>query len=653
VKRGRGRVRLVAIAAIAPLAALVVPVVAVGEPDGPKLAFVGSRPVKGDIENGVADFGVTVRNDSDFGGRLDVRLVLDSGSEVPVDPSGVQAKVGDEEVRLSLAATPSPLSVRARDAARVALHLSAAPVPKRPIVGTVVIAARRNVHVTPLTVRMILAKPAAAVAAPRFDKVRVKPSAITMVVRRGWPSFIPGSGDDGALFDHTQKVAVTGIAVGARTTATSLDVDVASDTGGRGTLRVSTPAIGATASTSTISVNPKELPRYGTYDAAIPLDEASETAPTLTVKVIAGDLWVWPVVTLVLGAFVAYLVVRLGQMIRPRRVLQLALTRAQARNNANVVAANGLACPYSLAGLFPTGGWDCTAAPTPDALALFCAIEKAKSQEELDALATQVADVEARVNAWLSVCAKADALRHARDELAKHHEAGAMVAASDALGHPEGNAIPRDAATTSAYMQQLDDQVIAAREWLAADALLEEGLGLWDRLDEPPPDHDPARWRPDLRAARSLADLERCRVVAGLCRDVHVLRSLVFADRPARSIMERRQEPLRAAEADAAAAPALPFATIAAAPPALPGPALTSYLVRSIRVTDWVVFGFTTAVAGIAYLAGIYSDTWGSPIDYLTAFAAGAGTTFVANWKLLPWYSSTKPPSAATPAAAA
>jgi hypothetical protein len=120
-----------------------------------------------------------------------------------------------------------------------------------------------------------------------------------------------------------------------------------------------------------------------------------------------------------------------------------------------------------------------------------------------------------------------------------------------------------------------------------------------------------------------------------------------------RAAMERRTAGAPVPEADVATAGALQVATIAAAPPALPGPALTSYLVTSIRMNDWVVFIATTAIARIAYFAGIYTDTWGSPIDYLTAFAAGAGTTFAANWKLLPWYSSTKPAAPAPEDAAA
>ena len=80
-------------------------------------------------------------------------------------------------------------------------------------------------------------------------------------------------------------------------------------------------------------------------------------------------------------------------------------------------------------------------------------------------------------------------------------------------------------------MQSLDDQVKAAREWLNANALLEDGLRLFRGLgDRAPAEHDPARWRPDLTAAKSLEDLERCRVVSGLCRDVHVLRTLVVQE---------------------------------------------------------------------------------------------------------------------------
>ena len=105
---------------------------------------------------------------------------------------------------------------------------------------------------------------------------------------------------------------------------------------------------------------------------------------------------------------------------------------------------------------------------------------------------------------------------------------------------------------------------------------------------------------------------------------------------------------------DEAAGPSedlLQFTSIARTPPASSGPEVTRYLVNAIGATDHLLFAVALAIAAVAYLAGAYSNTYGSVLDYLLAFAAGAGTTFAANWKLLPWYGRLKQPKAGSAAA--
>jgi hypothetical protein len=354
--------------------------------------------------------------------------------------------------------------------------------------------------------------------------------------------------------------------------------------------------------------------------------------------VIAGDHWIWALIALLLGAGLAYCLVELREMVRPKRVLQLALTRAQARHAANVAAVDGrgLGKPYTLGAMFPSGAWDCALRPTTEAVDLFCRIDRAPTQEELDVIAEQVADLERRINTWPSVCAKADALKNAKDQLDGRPHATNMKSASEKLIENAG--VPTDEAATKAYMKSLDEQVEAVREWLAADALFDEGLRLFKALEDPPRRHDPARWLPDLEAAKSLTDLKRCRVVPGLCRDVHLLRTLVVKRQPK---LRRRMVEQKVAGAEAAAAQPI---SIKSAPPALEGPALTRYLKAVIVAADLKALVLTTTVVAITYLVGIYSDTWGSIKDYLTAFAAGAGGTFAASWKLLPWYTTFKRP---------
>ena len=48
----------------------------------------------------------------------------------------------------------------------------------------------------------------------------------------------------------------------------------------------------------------------------------------------------------------------------------------------------------------------------------------------------------------------------------------------------------------------------------------------------------------------------------------------------------------------------------------------------------------------LVYFVGIYDATFGSLEQYLLAFGTGAGSMYVANYKLLPWFRSYRLPKA-------
>jgi hypothetical protein len=620
---------------------------ATAEVDGPQLTLVSPRPVEAAFTDGkTAEFGVTVRNDSSSAQALDARLVLDTGTDVPAGAKDVEAALGDEKVKLTLSTVATPKKIGAHDAARLVLELRADSVPKQDVAGALVVSTPGDADVTPVTVRIAVKPKPAEVSNSRFDNARVEPATITLVVHRKFPSFLDGDSLDKHLTGGNGDGIVEGIAGAEGTTAKlSRPVRIWGDTGGPGRLLVEMPTIGPSEGTKRISVDVTEISRRGTYETTIPIDPAAKDSPTLTVKVIAGDCWVWPVIVLMLGAGVAYLIARWRDVDRPKYVLQLALTRTQALNTTNLAAVKekNLTRPYTLTALFPPN-WDCKAASKPPALQLYCKIEGTARQEDRDALATQVADLEARVTAWPGICAKADALAKATDKLKDKDLANAIRVASETLLKREDDAIPADEAATTAYATSIDDQVKAVREWVNAHALLEDAERLFKALGaNAPREHDPVRWRPDLRAAESLADLERCKVVHGLCRDVHILRTLAIKhdDSHRRAITSKGTVGTTAGREAT-----FDFIAIEATPPALPGPELTKRLTAAIGRTDMAILVGTTAVVAIAYLVGIYSDTYGSVKDYLTAFAAGAGSTFAASLKLLPWYTTYKPPKA-------
>jgi hypothetical protein len=549
-------------------------------------------------------------------------------------------------IDMSLAVDSETLTVAPNDVGRIVLNFTADPTPAQAISGVLVIApAKGGNRARPLTVPVSIAPVADTPAEARFEKARVEPPNVTLIVHRRLPGFV---GISGALTGGSAKSRVAGITPGAEAIPTEQrSVDVAGDTGGTGTLDVEIKGVAPDGTTSFIRVTPRTLDRHGNYEATIPLDDAAEKSPALTLKVIASDHWGWALFALFLGAGLSYWQLQKREMVRPKRILQLALTRAQARDRVgrDAAAAQGQEQPYTIDHLFPAD-WKDDTSSDHEALAIYRAIEGTERQEELDAQAAIVADLEARVNAWPSVCAKATALRAAISDIDQKDVA--IVSASTALLDRKTTP-PADEGATKAYMTELDDQVTAVREWRNADALLMDALALYRAADDPPPERNPERWRPDLAGAKTLADLERCNVVGGLCRDVHVLRTLALEQerqRARRRAVEGGAAGLDSAEATGVGAIDKVTETIdvKAAPPAVPGRAWTEQLTAEIRTLDFISLAITTSVVAAAYLVTIYHDPWGSFLDYLTAFTAGAGSAFAASWKLLPWYSSFKPP---------
>lgn len=165
------------------------------------------------------------------------------------------------------------------------------------------------------------------------------------------------------------------------------------------------------------------------------------------------------------------------------------------------------------------------------------------------------------------------------------------------------------------------------------------------------PSADPERWRPDLEAAITLADLERCDVVEGLCRDVHALRALhlqlwgtidVRAE-PDSRVYQVMRTAVQLDDVDLN----LEIPTLSAdmEPPVATAPVLREHFVTELRIGDMSNFVLTAAITTAVYLVGIYDNDWGSVQDYIEALGAGAlGATAINFRALLPFFQSFRPP---------
>jgi hypothetical protein len=70
---------------------------------------------------------------------------------------------------------------------------------------------------------------------------------------------------------------------------------------------------------------------------------------------------------------------------------------------------------------------------------------------------------------------------------------------------------------------------------------------------------------------------------------------------------------------------------------------------KSLRLVDMAWTGAALGLASVSYGLTGYSDTWGSSLDMLTAFAAGAVGTVAIDWAALPIFQSIRLRASDTP----
>lgn len=77
-----------------------------------------------------------------------------------------------------------------------------------------------------------------------------------------------------------------------------------------------------------------------------------------------------------------------------------------------------------------------------------------------------------------------------------------------------------------------------------------------------------------------------------------------------------------------------------------PASSVSDRLLANLQAGDKRDFWWAFFIATVLYLSTIYGDTYGSVLDYVSAFAAGAGAAYATNFKLLPWFRSFRPAKA-------
>ena len=667
---------------LALLVTALTPAVAQAQYAGPQLSLVGKQPGAVALTTGAdgaveAAFAVGVRNDSASGGPADVRLLLDDGTELLTDRATTVVVAG-RSLQVTLDYAPgSPRSLPARDVTRLRLELTADAAPAAALSGTLVIRLGGAGEVSPAAFPIAASASATAegAAAIDFSEAHVAPASLAFSTSGCWPSPFDATGDCDPPGEQT--VEVTGLAAAAAVRAGTVLASAPmaeADGGARATVELRAQSdIPAGAADATLVVAVGDVERNGDYEAEIPLS-AADGAPTLSVKTAARDFFLWPLLVLLLGAGLAYWWVRRRDRGRPRDVVKLALLDVAAqheRDRAKLARKAGdRACPYSLDGVFPEskGGWKRRRGHrSADAVALLDAIDRVRSQEQLDRLLEQVRLYAELVEQWPQACGEARELRAANGRL---RDAGprarAVREATDSV--LEGAPRPAEPGAAEKLTRKLAAQHALVERWLAVAQQLDVGERLYAQLEPRTRDeelrdllgaHRPGRLEEELRAAITTAALDR--VEDALREDLRVLHAVALWP-PARV-------PGVTLEAELAADGPRGTTRVTGAPGAevrgLPVPALVERLLprfepgadtpaagaRQIRrrlvALDRMDFVFAAAVTILFYFPTLYSDGFGSGWQYLAAFAAGVGGQLAITWQLLPWYRSTRLPKAA------
>lgn len=651
--------------AVVALLFLVAVAPAAGEFGGRQLSLVGSAPTatfESSGTNGVAVLAVTVRNDSRYRGPVVARFVTDDGTTLLSNRPAKNPLVGKQRVRVRLARNGSadprigPRAVR-----RFKFRLTAEPIPTAPLTGTLVLAAGRSSGVSPLAVPASVSVTATEPSKSRYEKAKVKPASVTIVATRSLPSWID---DEDLQGDPRSTVRVEDIAAGATVASATIDEPVAADTGGRGAVRVTIPEVSDKATNVNVVIEPQKADERGTYDVSVPLDAAVDKSPAVAAKVVVRDWWVWALVANLIGAAIGYYLLRYSSRSRPKRVLRTTLVELQIEHDRDVrdrgSPPDPKPAPFAL-GVFPEDTWDCSipARDKPLALKLYCGISSDDTQEKLDARTAEVRDLVALVEMWPAACAARDQMDVQKAKLPPGSTADNIRGACDRL--IRYSPVPTSKQEAQAYLDAVDDQVKAVTAWLTAFAMLTEATRLYDRLPRDVataglPTPDPERWRPDLEAAITLADLERCDILEGLCRDVHILRALHLEFGDTIDVRaEERDSRVYASMVTAFRRDDVDFIreTIATLgtdnePPVATAPVLREHFVTGLRIGDMSNFVLTAAITTAVYLVGIYDNEWGSVQDYIEALATGALGAAAINFRaLLPFFQSFRPPKVA------
>jgi hypothetical protein len=455
---------------------------------------------------------------------------------------------------------------------------------------------------------------------------------------------------------------------------------------------------GSTSAVATAEVKLEGRLKPGKYEGSAPLSALSPTSPKLSIEVESGNSLLWALLVVFLGAVLGGALYLASGIHRRKALLRdevksLLRSYSAALERAAKSSDNGRLPLWTLDPYLGedrknwyTVKWNAVLDFDGAVRTIWSDIHWARNDDDLDEVAAQVAELRARIVRWVTVANSVTALRVA-SKLKPKGIAGHLWEDSKTQRDTEllleriREIEPGDDQAGKALIERINRQarwhVELAEAWNARAILTLDVTNNESKYDDTIKDTMKLL---DLEALDKKGSPEAKRdaeAQVGLTIDLEGLR------RRMRTVYKGDQEDLKLKQplppSATIAAPTIGVAAATATSGSIEAVVEDSMMAESTRAEpkatrqfdaplrrasasgsthDGERIGFqveailrrdllwtvaTALAASVAYIPTIYSSTWGTPSDYLSAFVAGFLGKVAINWAALPFFRSLKP----------
>jgi hypothetical protein len=450
-------------------------------------------------------------------------------------------------------------------------------------------------------------------------KAALAPSPVKLEVTRGVDlGFV-----DWDANDDEETVSVTGPGSAGVMASPDMTTTLQGDGGEEANARLTFGNHDGRSGQSAGTVSVSGWSAVGSYSGALQLDQDSATPTSLPVQLKVRDSIVWPIFFVLLGALIGGVGVRAYGLRRRRELLRGELKAANERYEASEKQPHlYLLTDDLLGGIRAPTKHQCKRQPssiTGDFGKLYCDIHKAKTDPDFNDVTSRARDVLARFEHWQDFRGESERLRDA------------LKSANPARG-----SAARDDADALIRAVQAEPPADKAAPVLAAFRHYRQILRAYRRLDDrfealgPAEQQRLSRYRADnlYEVIRPTDDLDATRAwqmlnIMDAAYEALAHPALAPHDPPGAPTSEEAEQERQFVQT-LGLRPGRGLELLESAGGAARVDRRSAQaILSSLRRWDWVLGLGTAVLTVVAYVAGVYTDTYGGWLQYATAFAAG------------------------------